>query len=59
MERHEKLNFEIEMSRKIQLNETLNLLVEHTKKKLKSKLGKLCLSVCPMVLGKYLPTFML
>ena len=30
MERHEKLNFEIEMSRKIQLNETLNLLVEHT-----------------------------
>ena len=28
-------------------------------KKLKSKLGKLCLSVCPMVLGKYLPTFML
>ena len=41
MERHEKLNFEIEMSRKIQLNETLNMLVEHTKKKLKSKLGKL------------------
>ena len=44
MERHEKLNFEIEMSRKIQLNETLNLLVEHThtqKKKLKSKLRKL------------------
>ena len=33
MERHEKLNFEIEMSRKIQLNETLNLLVEHTQKK--------------------------
>ena len=40
MERHEKLNFEIEMSRKIQLNETLNLLVEHTQKKIEIQTWK-------------------